>query len=75
MKGNTASKVTAELNIYRKDPISTKTVRQDLHKSNIHDRAAIVKHLITENDAKRRKMWCDYHKFLASDDDWKYLTF
>jgi len=73
VKGNTASKVTAELNIYLEDPISTKTVRQDLHKSNIHDRDAIVKPLITENDAKQRKIWYDYHKILASD-DWKYLT-
>jgi hypothetical protein len=73
VKGNTASKVTAELNIYREDPISTKTVRQDLHKSNIRDRAAIVKPLITEKDAKRRKMLCDYHKILASDDDLNYL--
>jgi hypothetical protein len=43
--------VTAELNIHREDPISTKTVRRELHKSNIHGRAAVAKPLITERVA------------------------
>jgi len=64
--------VTAELNIHLEDPVSTKTVRKDLHKSNIHGRVAVVKLVITENNAKRRKIWCDYHKIWASD-DWKYV--
>jgi transposase len=50
-----AAKLTAELNIHHEDPVSIKTVRRELHKSNIHGRAAIAKHLITENNAKRRK--------------------
>jgi transposase len=54
-----AVKVTAELNTHPKDPFSTKTVRRELHKSNIHGRPAIAKPLITESNAKRRKRWCD----------------
>jgi hypothetical protein len=62
-----AAKVTAELNIHLADPVSTKTLRRVLHKSHIRGRAAIVKHLITENNAKRRKRWCDDHKTWTSD--------
>jgi hypothetical protein len=67
-----ASKVTAELNIHLEDPVSAKTVRQDLHKSNIHARAEVVKPLITENNAKRRRRLCDYNKIWASN-EWKYV--
>jgi len=35
------------------DPVSTKPVRRELHKSSIHGRVAIAKHLITENNAKK----------------------
>jgi hypothetical protein len=52
---STAAKVTAEVDTYLEDPVSTNTVRQQLHKSNIHGRAATAKPLITENSAKRRK--------------------
>jgi hypothetical protein len=45
----------AELNIYGEDPVSTKTVRCELHKSNIHGRAAITKLLITESNAQVHK--------------------
>jgi hypothetical protein len=38
-----AAQVTAELNIHVEDPVSTKTVRSELHKCNIHVRAGIVK--------------------------------
>jgi len=47
--------VTAKLNIQLEDPVAPQTVRRELHKSNIHGRAAIAKLLITENKAKRRK--------------------
>jgi hypothetical protein len=59
---STAAKVTAELNIHLEDPRSTKTVRLQLHKPNIHSRAASAKLLITENSVKRRKRRCDDHK-------------
>jgi hypothetical protein len=34
---------TAELNFHLEDPVSTKTVRCELYKSNIHGRTATVK--------------------------------
>jgi hypothetical protein len=46
-----ATKVTAELSIHPEDPVSTKIVRRELHKSNTHCRAAVAKPLITENKA------------------------
>jgi transposase len=51
----TAAQVTTELNIHLVDPVSTKTVRRELHISNIHSRAAIAKPLITESKAQMRK--------------------
>jgi len=54
-----AAKVTAELNTRPEDPVSTQTVRRELHKPNVHDRAEIAKTLISENNAKRQKAWCD----------------
>jgi len=54
------------------DPVSTKTVRRDLHKSNINGRVAISKPLITENNAKKLKRWCDDFETWRSD-DWKYV--
>jgi transposase len=50
-----APNVTAELNTHLEDPLSTKTVRQEFHKSNIHGRAAIAKILITENSTKSQR--------------------
>jgi len=67
-----ATKVTAELNTYLEDLVSTNTVQRELHKSTIHCRAAISKPLIPENNAKRQKRWCDDHKMWTSD-DWKYI--
>jgi hypothetical protein len=66
----TAAQVTAELNIHLEDPISTKTVWCELHKSNIHDSAATAKPLITESNAQMRKRWCYDHKTWTSD-NWK----
>jgi len=52
------------------DPVSTKTVRRELHKSNVHGRVAIAKPLITEHNAKKRKRWCDDLETWRSD-GWK----
>jgi hypothetical protein len=43
----TAAQVTGQrkLNIHFEDPVSTKTLRRELHKSNIHGRAATAKPL------------------------------
>jgi transposase len=37
-----ATQVTTELNIHLEDPVSTKTALREIHKSNIHSRAAIL---------------------------------
>ena len=52
--------------------VSTETVWQELHKSNIHVTAAIAKPLITDNSTKRWKRSCDDHKTWPSD-DWKHI--
>jgi len=52
----TAPKVTAHLSIHLEDPVSTKTVRRGLHKSNIHGKAAIAKILTTEIALKGKDM-------------------
>jgi hypothetical protein len=44
-----AAKVTAELYTHIEDPVSTKTVQQEIHRHNIHGRAASATLLITEN--------------------------
>jgi hypothetical protein len=41
----TAAQVTEELNIHLEYSVSTKTVQHELHRSNIHSRAAITKPL------------------------------
>jgi hypothetical protein len=48
----TAAQVTVELKCILKDPVSTKSVRSEIHKSSIHGRAAITKPLITESNAQ-----------------------
>jgi hypothetical protein len=58
------------MNIYLEDPVSTKTVRRELHKSNIHGGAAIGKPLIIESNAQMLKGWCHDHKTWTSD-NWK----
>jgi hypothetical protein len=68
-----AAKVTAELSIHLEDRFHTNSLERELHKSNIHGRAAIAKLLITENNAKRRNRFRDNHKTWMSD-DWKYVV-
>jgi hypothetical protein len=66
----TAAQVTGEVNIHLEDPVFTKTVWRELHKSSIHGRAAIAKPLLTESNAQIRKRWRHYHKTWTSD-NWK----
>jgi len=47
--------VTTELDIHHEDPVSLKTVQRELHKSNIHGRASIAKHLIMKTTLKDEK--------------------
>jgi hypothetical protein len=57
----------AELNIHHEEPVSTRTVRHGLHKSNIHSRAAIAKPLIIESNVQMHEQWCHDHKTWTSD--------
>jgi hypothetical protein len=61
----TAAQVT-ELTIHFEDPVLTKSLRREFHRSNVHGRAAIAKPLITESNAQIRKRWCHDHKTWAS---------
>ena len=65
--------VTTELSIHPEDPVSSKTVRREPHKSNNYGKATISKRLIEESKAKRQKRWCEDHKTWGSD-DWKYAV-
>jgi anion-transporting ArsA/GET3 family ATPase len=67
---STAAQVTAKVNSHLEEPVSTKTVRRELHKSNVRSRAAITKLLITKSNAQTRKQWCHEHKTWTSD-NWK----
>lgn len=71
-KKTTASKVAAELNHGLQNPVSVRTVRRELHKQNIHGRAAITKPLVSPVNAKRRVKWCNDHKIWTSD-QWKHV--
>jgi len=51
----TAINLIAELSIHFEDPVSTKTVWQELHHCNIHSRVAVAKPLTAENNAKDEK--------------------
>jgi transposase len=48
----TEAQVTTELNIHLQDPVSTKTVQRELHRSTIQGRAASAKLLLTESNAQ-----------------------
>jgi hypothetical protein len=67
---NYCTQVTAELNIHLKDLASTKTVRCQLYKSNIHGRTAIAKAQITESNGEMRKRWGHNH-ITWTLDNWK----
>jgi hypothetical protein len=62
----TAAKLTAELDIYFKGPVSTKDVSYELHKSNIHGKATAAKPLITESNVQMCKRWCHDHNTWTS---------
>ena len=69
-KKTTAAKVTAELNVTLTNPVSTKTVRRELHKQGISGRAAIPKPLISDQNATKRTVWCRSHKTWTME-QWK----
>ncbi|KAL1276901.1 hypothetical protein QQF64_023574 [Cirrhinus molitorella] len=61
----TAAQLTAELNVHLNSSVSTKTVRRELHRVNIHGRAAIAKNLVTRANANRQFQWCQQQKSWA----------
>jgi hypothetical protein len=67
----TAAQAKAEWNTHLEEPVSTKTVQCELHKSNINGRAAIAKSLINESNVQIHKQWCHNHKTWISD-NWKH---
>jgi hypothetical protein len=69
-----AAQVTGQQNciFHLEDPVSTKTVRHELHKSNIHSMSATAKPLIADSNAQLRKRWCHNHNTWTSD-NWKCM--
>jgi hypothetical protein len=63
----TVAQVIAEMKIHHEDLESTKNARRELHKSSIHDRAAIIEPLTVESNAQMHKRWCHDHKTWTSD--------
>jgi hypothetical protein len=66
------AKVTTELSIHLEDSVSTKTVRRELHKSDIQGTPSIAESTITEKNIERRKRWYDVHGSWTAD-DWKHV--
>lgn len=58
----TASQITSEMNTHLQEGVSVKTIRRELHRANIHGRAAIPKPLVTPCNARKRRNWCNGHK-------------
>ena len=54
---NTAPKITAEINDHLENPVSSKTVRRELHKAGFHGRAAIRKPLLSQTNIAKRLEW------------------
>jgi hypothetical protein len=63
--------VTAEFNIQIEDHFHKNSLTR-ASQINIRGRGAIVKPLITGNNAKRQKICCNHHKTWMSD-DYKYV--
>jgi hypothetical protein len=62
--------VTAELNIHLEDPVSTKTVRSELHKSIFIVRLQLLNLWLLKSNAQMCKRWCHDHITWTSD-NWK----
>ena len=66
----TAAQVTEELNQHLPQPVSTITVRRELHDMNLRGRVARAKPLIRDQNALARRKWCRDHATWTVD-DWK----
>ncbi|GFX46979.1 transposable element Tc1 transposase [Trichonephila clavipes] len=58
----TSAKVIAKLYQHLDSPVSIITVRRHLHKQNVYSRAAFLKPLVSDVNAKCRLQWCHTHK-------------
>uniref|UniRef100_A0A3B3RT27 Tc1-like transposase DDE domain-containing protein n=1 Tax=Paramormyrops kingsleyae TaxID=1676925 RepID=A0A3B3RT27_9TELE len=63
----TAAQLTAELNAHLDSPVSTKTVRRELHRLNMHSQPAVGKLLITCVNAECWFQRCQQRKIWAVD--------
>ena len=54
-KKTTAAKVTAEMNVVLINPVSTKTIRRELHNQGIAGRVAIQKPFVSDGNSRNRK--------------------
>ena len=61
-KKTTAAKVITEMNVMLPNPVSTQTIRRELHKQGIAGRAAIEKPFISDDNVRNKKKWCLSHK-------------
>ncbi|GFW28397.1 transposable element Tcb1 transposase [Trichonephila clavipes] len=55
------SEITFEMNSHFQDPISTKTLKREIHAANIYGRI-IRKTMVTATNAFKRCQWCRDHK-------------
>lgn len=70
----TAPKITAMLNNSLINPVSTQTVRRELHKAGFHGRAAIRKPLLSKTNVAKRLEWCKNVQSW-SEDQWRKVIF
>ncbi|XP_071037948.1 uncharacterized protein [Parasteatoda tepidariorum] len=49
--------ITSEMNTHLQNPVSMKTIQQELHAANIHGRVAIQKPLVSARNALKRLRW------------------
>lgn len=70
----TAAQATVALNTCLDKPVSTATVRKELHDMGIHGRAAIPKPLIKPKNAAERMRWCKDRKQWETD-QWSQVVF
>ncbi|KAF2353431.1 Transposase Tc1-like [Trinorchestia longiramus] len=54
----TTPKITTELNEHLQNPVSSKTVRREQHKSGFHGRAAIRELMLLNKNVSKRLEWC-----------------
>lgn len=69
-----AVKIKAAVNATLNNPISTHTVRRELHGQNLYARAAIAKPLIKKANAEKRLRWCQERKSWTLE-QWRKIVY